>query len=534
MNITDTAELIQSGKTALGIEFGSTQIKAVLIDNQFKPIATGTFQWENSLKDGIWTYSDKEIWSGLRASYQQLAANVSSKFHVKLEKIGAIGISAMMHGYLAFDHHDHLLVPFRTWRNTITADAANELTHLFNFNIPLRWSIAHLYHAILQGEEHVKEIAYITTLAGYVHWQLSGKKNIGVGDASGMFPVDKTGSFNSKMLQQFSNLPLVKKYQWKIEDILPKIMKAGQIAGYLTERGAKLLDPTGTLQAGSVMAPPEGDAGTGMISTNSVRLRTGNISVGTSEFSMVVLDKPLKKVHRDIDIVATPDGLPVAMVHINNCSSDINAWANIFKEFAASLGQNLNSNELYSTLFLNTTKSDPDAGGLVNYSYFSGEPVTNTDEGRPLLVRIPNSHFTLANFMLAQLYSAYAPLKIGMDVLTDEENVKTDVMIAQGGLFKTPVVGQQVLSNILNMPISVMVNASVGGPWGMAVLAKYSEMQADVPLADYLDDQVFLNSETMALSPEPKGVEGAQKYIDRYKLALDLENRAEILKDEEN
>ncbi|MDF7669097.1 FGGY-family carbohydrate kinase [Lactobacillus sp. ESL0703] len=533
MNITDTAELIRSGKTALGIEFGSTQIKAVLIDGQFNPIATGTFQWENSLKDGIWTYTDEEIWSGLRASYKQLAANVSSKYHVKIEKINAIGISAMMHGYLAFDQKDQLLVPFRTWRNTITGDAANELTRLFDFNIPLRWSIAHLYHAILHDEKHVKDIAYMTTLAGYVHWKLSGEKSVGIGDASGMFPIDQTGDFNSKMLEQFDNLPQVKKYPWKIRDILPKVLTAGQVAGHLTEEGAKLLDPTGTLQSGSVMAPPEGDAGTGMISTNSVRLRTGNISVGTSEFSMVVLDKPLKKVHRDIDIVATPDGLPVAMVHVNNCSSDINAWAEIFKEFAGRLGRNLSADELYSTLFLNTTKSDPDAGGMVNYSYFSGEPVTNTDEGRPMLVRTPNSKFTLANFMLAQLYSAYAPLKIGMDVLTDEENVKTDVMIAQGGLFKTPVVGQQVLSNILNLPISVMLNASVGGPWGMAVLAQYAAQDKSVALADYLDNQVFVNSEMMSLSPEPEGVKGAQKYIDRYKLALELENQAEILKDEE-
>lgn len=448
MNITKIVQLIQRGQTALGIEFGSTQIKAVLISPDFQPLASGSFSWENRLQDGIWTYSEGDIFTGLRQSYAQLAAMVSSKYHVKIERIGAIGVSAMMHGYLAFDTNGKLLVPFRTWRNTITEDAAEELTKLFNFNIPLRWSIAHLYHAILQNEHHVKDIAYITTLAGYVHWKLSGEKNIGVGDASGMFPIDSDGQFDQTCLRKFSSLEKVKQYPWQIEDILPQVLKAGEVAGYLTEKGAALLDPTGTLEAGSVMAPPEGDAGTGMISTNSVRRRTGNISVGTSEFSMVVLDKPLQKVHRDIDIVTTPTGLPVAMVHINNCSSDINAWSQVFREFAGILGKNISADELFSTLFLDTTKSDPDAGGIVNYSYFSGEPVTKTTEGRPLLIRTPNSKFTLANFMLAQLYSAFAPLKIGMDILTNEEKVTTDVMIAQGGLFKTPVVAQQVLSNV--------------------------------------------------------------------------------------
>ena len=533
MNITKIVQLIQRGQTALGIEFGSTQIKAVLISPDFQPLASGSFSWENRLQDGIWTYSEGDIFTGLRQSYAQLAAMVSSKYHVKIERIGAIGVSAMMHGYLAFDTNGKLLVPFRTWRNTITEDAAEELTKLFNFNIPLRWSIAHLYHAILQNEHHVKDIAYITTLAGYVHWKLSGEKNIGVGDASGMFPIDSDGQFDQTCLRKFSSLEKVKQYPWQIEDILPQVLKAGEVAGYLTEKGAALLDPTGTLEAGSVMAPPEGDAGTGMISTNSIRRRTGNISVGTSEFSMVVLDKPLQKVHRDIDIVTTPTGLPVAMVHINNCSSDINAWSQVFREFAGRLGKNISADELFSTLFLDTTKSDPDAGGIVNYSYFSGEPVTKTQEGRPLLIRTPNSKFTLANFMLAQLYSAFAPLKIGMDILTNEEKVTTDVMIAQGGLFKTPVVAQQVLSNVLNMPISVMTNASAGGPWGMAILAQYVSSGAQEKLEDYLDEKVFVDSEIMTLSPEQKGVAGAGKYIERYRSALSLENSASILKDEE-
>lgn len=531
MDLAQITKLIQEGQTALGIEFGSTQIKAVLITTDFQPIASGSYLWENSLQDGIWTYSQTKIFTGLKKSYAQMAANVSSKYHVKIEKIGAIGISAMMHGYLPFDHHDQLLVPFRTWRNTITGDAADKLTKLFNFNIPLRWSIAHLYHAILQNEAHVADINYLTTLAGYVHWQLSGEKNIGVGDASGMFPVDATGHFDKKCLQLFNDLDAVQKNPWQIENILPHVLKAGTVAGHLTTAGAHLLDPTGTLQDGSLMAPPEGDADTGMISTNSVRLRTGNISVGTSEFSMVVLDSPLKKVHQDIDIVTTPAGLPVAMVHINNCSSDINAWSRVFHDFAARLGLDLDEDKLYSTLFLETAKADPDAGGLVNYSYFSGEPITKTQAGHPLLVRTPNSKFTLANFMLAQLYSAYAPLKIGMDILTHEEGVTTDVMIAQGGLFKTPVVGQQILANMLNLPISVMTNASLGGPWGMAVLAQYVASSAQEPLEDYLDKQVFVKAELMTLGPETKGVQGAAHYLKRYQAALPLENQAAILKD---
>lgn len=533
MNIAKIAQLIESGQTTLGVEFGSTQIKAVLITPDFQPIASGSFLWENSLQDGIWTYSQTEILTGLKQSYAQLVANVSSKYHVPIKKLASIGISAMMHGYLPFDQAGKLLVPFRTWRNTITSDAATELTDLFDFNIPLRWSIAHLYHAILHDEEHVKQIAYLTTLAGYVHWQLSGEKNIGVGDASGMFPIDAAGQFDQSCLKKFNTLKKVQKYPWKIEEILPHVLKAGEIAGHLSDEGAHLLDPTGTLQPGSVMAPPEGDAGTGMISTNSVRLRTGNISVGTSEFSMVVLEKPLKKVHRDIDIVTTPTGAPVAMVHINNCSSDINAWAQVFSEFAARLGKNITADQLYSKLFLDTTKADADAGGLVNYSYLSGEPITQTQEGRPLLLRTPSSNFTLANLMLAQLYSAFAPLRIGMDILTKEEGITTDVMIAQGGLFKTPVVGQQVLSNMLNLPISIMTNASAGGPWGMAVLAQYVLSGAQESLADYLDTKVFVKSEIMTLSPETEGAEGAEKYLARFRKALSLENQAIVLKDEE-
>lgn len=531
MNIKQNSQAIELGKISLGIELGSTQIKAVLIDNNANPLAEGSYVWENSYEDNIWTYSLEDVWKGIQSSYQQLAANVQSKYHVQLQKIGAIGVSAMMHGYLAFDQAGKQLVPFRTWRNNITQDAADELTKLFDFNIPLRWSIAHLYHAILQQEKHVNQIDFITTLAGYVHWQLSGEKVIGVGDASGMFPIDEHSKFNQRMIDQFNGLPKVQAYDWQLPDILPEIKVAGQPAGHLTADGAKLLDPTGHLQSGSIMAAPEGDAGTGMISTNSVRLRTGNISVGTSAFSMVVLDKPLAKVHRDIDLVTTPDGLPVAMVHINNCSSDINAWAHLFAEFAGRLGLNLSANKLYETLFLDVVKSDTNAGGLVNYSYLSGENITNIQAGRPLFVRTPESKFNLANFMLAQLYSAFAPLKIGMDILTKEEGIHPGVMIAQGGLFKTPVMAQQILANALNIAIAVMNNASVGGPWGMAVLAQYTAADTDLNLADYLDTKIFADSETMTLGPEPDGVKGYQEYIERYQQALPIESQASILKD---
>lgn len=531
MNIKQNTQIIEADETALGIELGSTQIKAVLIDTDARTIAEGSYVWENDYQKGIWTYSLTDVWQGIQASYQQLAANVQSKYHISLKKIGAIGVSAMMHGYLVFDQQGQQLVPFRTWRNNITQDAADELTQLFNFNIPLRWSIAHLYHAILHQEKHVNQINYMTTLAGYVHWQLSGKKMIGIGDASGMFPIDDHCQFNSHMIEQFNEIPRVKKYSWKLADILPTIKIAGQPAGHLTKRGAKLLDPTGVLQSGSIMAAPEGDAGTGMISTNSVRLQTGNISVGTSAFSMVVLDKPLKNVHRDIDLVNTPTGLPVAMVHINNCSSDINAWTNLFKEFATRLGLNISSNKLYETLFLDTVKSDSDAGGLINYSYLSGENITDIKSGRPLFVRTPESRFTLANFMLAQLYSAFAPLKIGMDILTQKEDVHPGVMIAQGGLFKTPVIAQQVLANALNIPIAIMNNASVGGPWGMAVLALYTVSDSQQSLSDYLDTKIFANADIMTISPVPQGVQGYEKYIKSYQKGLTIEEQANALAD---
>lgn len=524
MNLRETATQIENGQASLGIELGSTRIKAVLINSEFETISSGSYTWENQFKDGIWTYPLDQVWEGIQTAYSKIKADVMSRYHVSLTKIVSIGVSAMMHGYLPFNKDDQLLVPFRTWRNNITEESADKLTQLFDFNIPQRWSIAHLYQAILNDEPHVKDVDFITTLAGYVHWQLSGEKVLGVGDASGVFPIDnQTHTYRQDFLKQFSQLPEVAKYPWKIQDILPKAIIAGHGAGKLTAEGAKLLDPTATLTAGSLMAPPEGDAGTGMVGTNSVRKRTGNISVGTSAFSMNVLDKPLKKLHRDIDIVTTPTGDPVAMVHVNNCSSDINAWVGLFRDFADAIGAKIDTNKLYETLFDSTVHSDPDAGGLINYSYLSGENITKIQTGRPLFVRTANSKMNLANFFLTQLYAAFAPLKIGMDILLNEEHVQTDVMIAQGGLFGTPVIGQQILSNALNIPITIMNTASEGGPWGMAVLAKYVETGAEKSLADFLDEEVFNDPESMTLMPEPAGVKGYQSFIRRYQAGLPVE-----------
>ncbi|WP_426423513.1 xylulokinase [Pediococcus acidilactici] len=527
MNIVEISNQIEQGNVALGIELGSTRIKTVLITNDYKTIASGSFVWENQYKDNIWTYSLEDVWKGIQTSYSKMAAEVKSKYHKPLTKIKSIGISAMMHGYLAFDQSGDLLVPFRTWRNNITEESAAKLTEAFNFNIPQRWTIAHLYQAILNGEDHVENLDFVTTLAGYVHWKLSGEKVLGVGDASGVFPIDEqTGNYSESMLATFANLPEVKPFNWDIKRVLPSVKKAGENAGQLSAQGAKLLDITGNLQAGSLMAPPEGDAGTGMVGTNSVRKRTGNISVGTSAFSMVVLEKPLKSVHRDIDVVMTPDGAAVAMVHVNNCSSDINAWAQIFNEFATRLGINLTPDKLYEALFLEAAKADHDLGGLVNYSYQSGENITNIKAGRPLFVRKPDSHFNLPNFMQTQLYSAFAPLKIGMDILSKEENIKTDVMIAQGGLFRTAVIAQQVLSDALNTPITVMSNAGEGGPWGMAILAMYAANNQGQSLSDYLDYNVFNNPESMTLSPEPEGVAAYNEFTKHYEAGLPVEARA--------
>lgn len=519
---------IEEGKAVLGIEFGSTRIKAVLVAEAHAPIAMGTHDWENRLENNIWTYSLEDIRSGLQGCYRSLAEDVQEKYGVRLTKLGAMGFSGMMHGYMPFNEAGELLVPFRTWRNTMTEEACRRLVAVFDFNIPQRWSIAHLYQAILNGESHVRDIAFFTTLAGYIHWLLSGEKVLGVGEASGMFPIDsEICDYDERMLAQFDELVAPQGFDWRLREILPKVLKAGEPAGVLTAEGAKLLDPTGTLQAGVPMCPPEGDAGTGMTATNSVRVRTGNISAGTSIFSMVVTEKALSKVHEEIDMVTTPDGSPVAMVHCNNCTSDLNAWVGLFKQFADVFGVKADRNELYGTLYREALQADADCGGLISYNYFSGEPVTGLNEGRPMFVRTPDAKFTLANFMRSNLYSAMATLKIGNDILLKEEQVKVDSLMGHGGLFKTPVVGQQLMAAAMNAPVTVMDTASEGGAWGMAVLACYmQEKTAGEKLADYLSNKVFAGQSGVTIAPKAEDVEGFDKYIERYKSTLNAEKAA--------
>lgn len=519
---------IKEGRTALGIEFGSTRIKAVLVDESHNPVAMGTHDWENRLENNIWTYSLDDIWNGLQGCYKSLAEDVKKQYGEALTTIGSIGFSGMMHGYMAFSKAGELLVPFRTWRNTMTGEACKALTPLFDFNIPQRWSIAHLYQAILSGEEHVKDVAFFTTLAGYIHWKLSGEKVLGIGEASGMFPIDSNiRDFDRKMVARFDELVAPKGFSWKLDDILPKVLCAGEKAGVLTEEGAKLLDPTGTLKSGIPMCPPEGDAGTGMVATNSVKVRTGNISAGTSIFSMVVTENALSKVHEEIDMVTTPDGNPVAMVHCNNCTSDLNAWVNLFDEFADRFGMKIDKNELYGGLYREALKADTDCGGLVSYNYFSGEPVTGLNEGRPMFVRTPDAKFSLANFMRSNLYSAMATLKIGNDILLKEEHVKVDSLMGHGGLFKTPVVGQQLMAAAFDSPVTVMDTASEGGAWGMAVLAAFmTEKQDGETLPDYLNNRIFAGQTGTTIEPKAEDVAGFDAYVERYKSALVAEKAA--------
>ena len=447
---------------------------------------------------------------------------------MELRSFAAIGFSGMMHGYMAFDKAGELLVPFRTWRNTMTEEACGKLTELFGFNIPQRWSIAHLYQAILGGEEHVKDIDYLTTLAGYIHWKLSGERVLGVGEASGMFPIDSdVCDFDGRMVEQFDGLVARTGCGWKLKDILPRVLGAGERAGVLTPEGARLLDPTGRLQPGVPMCPPEGDAGTGMTATNSVRVRTGNISAGTSIFSMVVTEKALSKVHEEIDMVTTPDGKPVAMVHCNNCTSDLNAWVNLFEEFGGKFGLKPDRNELFGTLYREALSGDADCGGLMAYNYFSGEPVTGLNEGRPLFVRTPDARFTLANFMRSHLYSSMAALKIGNDILMKEEQVKVDSLTGHGGLFKTPVVGQQLMAAAMNAPVTVMDTASEGGAWGMAVLACYMwEKENGETLPDYLSKKIFAGQTGTTIEPKAEDVAGFDKFIEKYKNTLPAEKAA--------
>ena len=526
--MSNVKEMIENGRAVLGIELGSTRIKAVLIDEDHNPIAVGDHEWENRLDDGIWTYTLDDIWEGLKDSYQNLAANVKEKYGVTLTKVGAMGFSAMMHGYMAFDKEGNLLVPFRTWRNSTTGPAAEALTELFQYNIPQRWSIAHLYQAILNDEEHVKDVAYITTLAGYIHWRLTGEKVIGIGDASGMFPIDvKAKDYDASMMDNFDTLVSDKNYPWKLKDILPKVLAAGEAAGNLTEEGARLLDDSKSLKAGIPVAPPEGDAGTGMAATNSVAKRTGNVSAGTSVFAMVVLEKELKKVHPEIDLVTTPDGSLVAMAHANNCTSDLNAWVGIFREFAESFGMKVDMNQLFGTPYNKALEGDADCGGLLSYGYLSGENMTGVMEGRPLFVRSPKSCFNLANFMRANLFTALGALKVGMDILLKEEHVEIDTMLGHGGLFQTKGVGQKILAAAINAPVSVMETAGEGGPWGMALLASYMiHKEEKESLQDYLSGKVFAGSTGTSMDPDAKDVEGFEVFIERYKKGIAIEQSA--------
>lgn len=524
----DVKNLLEEGKGILGIEFGSTRIKAVLIDEKGTPLASGSHEWENRLTDGIWTYTMDDIWSGLADCYADLASDVKKKYDVVLKKFASIGFSAMMHGYLAFDKEGELLVPFRTWRNTITEEAAAKLTEVFQYNIPQRWSIAHLYQAILKKEEHVGKIDFLTTLAGYVHWKLTGEKVLGVGDASGMFPIDcKSGNYDQNMIRKFDELTEPCGYGWKLSDILPKVLSAGEKAGTLTPEGAKLLDVSGNLEAGILLCPPEGDAGTGMVATNSVGVRTGNVSAGTSVFAMVVLEKELSKVYPEIDLVTTPDGALVAMVHCNNCTSDLNAWVNLFDEFAKSIGAAIDKNQLFSVLYHKALEGDADCGGLISYNYFSGEPVTGFDEGAPLFVRKADQTFNLANFMRTHLYSSLAALKAGLDLLFKEEDVKVDEMFGHGGLFKTKGVGQRIAAAAMNTPVSVMETAGEGGAWGIALLASYMQNKEEgEELQDFLNHKIFAGQKGEKLLPVKEDVEGFDQFMIRYKKGLAIEHAA--------
>lgn len=525
---SNAKQTIESGRAILGIEFGSTRIKAVLIDGDNNPIAQGSHEWENQLVDGLWTYSIEAIWYGLQDCYADLRANVKKLYDTEIEILAGIGISAMMHGYMAFNDKDEILVPFRTWRNTNTAQAAAELSELFVYNIPLRWSISHLYQAILYNEEHVKDIRFQTTLAGYIHWQLTGQKVLGIGDASGMLPIDpETKDYSAEMVDKFNKLIAPKGYSWTLLDIFPKVLQAGENAGFLTEEGAKRLDISGHLKPGIPMCPPEGDAGTGMVATNAVRQRTGNVSAGTSSFSMIVLEKDLSRPYEMIDMVTTPDGSPVAMVHCNNCTSDLNAWVGLFREYQELLGIPVDMNEIYGKLYNNALAGDADCGGLISYNYISGEPVTGLAEGRPMFLRSANDKFNLANFMRANLYASVAVLKIGNDILFNDEKIKVDRITGHGGLFKTKGVGQSILAAAINSPISVMETAGEGGAWGIALLASYLVNNSDkLALADYLDKVVFAGNTGVEIAPKSEDVAGFNAYIKNYKACLPVEETA--------
>ncbi len=524
----DKTKFIEEGQAVLGIEFGSTRIKAVLIDDSHAPIASGDYEWENRLEDGFWTYHEDEIWEGLKVSYARLKEDVKEKYGVELKKLAAMGFSAMMHGYLAFDKDGKLLVPFRTWRNNTTGPAADELSELFAYNIPQRWSISHLYQAILNGEEHVSQIAYITTLSGYIHWKLTGERVLGVGDASGMFPIDpKTKTYDAAMVAKFHELIKDKGYSWKLLDILPQVKCAGEECGKLKAETVRLLDEAEDLEAGILMAAPEGDAGTGMVATNSVRQRTGNVSAGTSVFAMIVLEKELKTYYPEIDMVTTPDGSLVAMVHANNCTSDLNAWVGLCKEILSTFGVQVPADELYGTLYKKSLEGDADCGGLLSYGFLSGEIIMGCTEGRPLFVRTPESKFNLANFMRTHIYTSFGALKVGMDLLQENEKIAIDTIYGHGGIFKTKGVAQNYLAAAINTPVSVMATAGEGGPWGMAILAAYLVNKTEgESLPDYLSNKVFADAVGETVSPDAKDVAGFAVFAESFKAGISMEHAA--------
>lgn len=522
----DKGVFMEADKTVLGIELGSTKIKGVIINENHEIIAEGSFGWENKLENGIWTYSMDDIQNGIRACFADLAADYKSKFGEPLTSVGAAGISGMMHGYLAFDKDGNLLVPFRTWRNTITGEAAEKLSYLFGFNVPQRWSIAHLGQAVINGEEHLPKLAHFTTLAGYIHELLTGERVLGIGEASGMFPIDSAKlDYDADMLAKFDEFSAGYGFSAKIKDLLPKVLPAGVNAGYLTEEGARFLDPTGNLKAGIPFAPPEGDAGTGMVATDSVRLYTGNVSAGTSDFAMVVVDR-MPAVHREIDMVTTPSGLPVAMVHCNNCTSDINAWVGLFADFLSKAGLEMSERDLYRLMYSSALDGDADCGGLLSYNYFSGEGITDVNEGRPVFIRKPDANLTLANFMRTHLLSALATLKIGLDILTRDEKLRIDRLYGHGGFFKVEKAGQTMLAAAAGVPVSVMQTAGSGGPYGMALLAAFMKNGNGMTLEDYLDEKVFAGAESTTITASDDDIKGFEKFLENYRRTFGAELEA--------
>lgn len=530
MDKNSISSLISAGNAILGVELGSTRIKAVLLGKDRKAVASGSHSWENRLENGIWTYTLNDVKTGIQDAYAKLCAEVFENYGVKITELKAVGFSAMMHGYLAFDENDEQLAQFRTWRNTMTAQAAEELTKLFSFNIPQRWSIAHLYQAMLNGEEHLSKLKHLTTLAGYVHYMLTGKRVLGVGEASGMFPIDsKTNDYNENMVKLFDKKIAEKGFSWKTRDILPKVLCAGECGGKLTESGALYLDPTGTLKAGAILCPPEGDAGTGMVATNSIKERTGNVSAGTSIFAMAVLENDLRGVYPEIDMVTTPTGKPVAMVHCNNCTGDLDAWVKLFKQYNELMGIEISTPELYDRLYETALKADNDCGGLVSFNYFSGEPVTGLTEGRPMFMRTPNAAFSLSNFMRAHLFTTVSTLKIGMDILFEKENVRLDKLYGHGGLFKTPVVGQKLAAGALGVPVAVMETAGEGGAWGIALLAEFAANKKDgQSLESYLEDDVFADAAGSVIEPDETDVKGFEEYLKLFKAGLSAQKDASV------